>query len=88
LRDNIHGVTKGDIRYVSNDASKLFGSSLLAASKLMPISLSRRLARRGGVKRISATIYDDVRAALKQRLEIVSFERRDNMCRQFALTKL
>jgi histone H4 len=32
----------------------------------------RRLARRGGVKRISATIYDDVRQALKERLETVS----------------
>ncbi|KAL6710218.1 hypothetical protein ACN47E_009164 [Coniothyrium glycines] len=28
----------------------------------------RRLARRGGVKRISATIYDDVRQAMKARL--------------------
>ncbi|KAJ4368209.1 hypothetical protein N0V83_006565 [Neocucurbitaria cava] len=28
----------------------------------------RRIARRGGVKRISATIYDDVRQALKERL--------------------
>jgi histone H4 len=28
----------------------------------------RRLARRGGVKRISATIYDDVRGVLKARL--------------------
>ncbi|OAL54321.1 hypothetical protein IQ07DRAFT_676391 [Pyrenochaeta sp. DS3sAY3a] len=28
----------------------------------------RRLARRGGVRRISATIYDDVRQALKERL--------------------
>ncbi|KAI4646872.1 hypothetical protein J4E93_005096 [Alternaria ventricosa] len=40
-KDNIYGVTKGDIR---------------------------RLARRGGVKRISATIYDDVRLALRERL--------------------
>lgn len=31
----------------------------------------RRLARRGGVKRISAGIYDEVRAALKSRLEQV-----------------
>jgi histone H4 len=31
----------------------------------------RRLARRGGVKRISATIYDDIRAALKARLESI-----------------
>ncbi|TIA80067.1 hypothetical protein D6C76_03347, partial [Aureobasidium pullulans] len=31
----------------------------------------RRLARRGGVKRISATIYDEVRAALKDRLKLL-----------------
>ncbi|GKU00793.1 histone h4 [Fusarium langsethiae] len=31
----------------------------------------RRLARRGGVKRISAGIYDDIRAALKARLESI-----------------
>jgi hypothetical protein len=31
-----------------------------------------RMARRGGVKRISADIYDSVRRALKQRLETVS----------------
>ncbi|CAJ0549628.1 Ff.00g032410.m01.CDS01 [Fusarium sp. VM40] len=31
----------------------------------------RRLARRGGVKRISAGIYADVRAALKARLETI-----------------
>ena len=35
--------------------------------------LSRRLARRGGVKRIAATIYDDVRKALKDRLRDVNF---------------
>ncbi|KAF1919580.1 histone-fold-containing protein [Ampelomyces quisqualis] len=31
----------------------------------------RRLARRGGVKRIAATIYDDVRQALKDRLRSI-----------------
>ncbi|RKU46857.1 hypothetical protein DL546_008496 [Coniochaeta pulveracea] len=31
----------------------------------------RRLARRGGVKRISATIYGDARQALKERLEVI-----------------
>lgn len=31
----------------------------------------RRLARRGGVKRISAAIYDDVRAAVKARLQTI-----------------
>ncbi|KAG6014786.1 hypothetical protein E4U43_006129 [Claviceps pusilla] len=30
-----------------------------------------RLARRGGVKRISASIYDEARTALKERLEAV-----------------
>ncbi len=30
--------------------------------------LPRRLARRGGVKRIAGTIYDDVRQAMKSRL--------------------
>ncbi|KAK5165479.1 Histone H4 [Saxophila tyrrhenica] len=44
LRDNIQGVTKGDIR---------------------------RLARRGGVKRISGGIYDTVRQAMKSWLEVV-----------------
>ncbi|KEQ72829.1 histone H4 [Aureobasidium namibiae CBS 147.97] len=34
----------------------------------------RRLARRGGVKRISATIYEEVRAALKTRLTMVTHE--------------
>ncbi|OCK77392.1 histone-fold-containing protein [Lepidopterella palustris CBS 459.81] len=44
LKDNIQGITKGNIR---------------------------RMARRGGVKRISGTIYEDVRASLKARLELL-----------------
>nr|POE72316.1 histone h4 [Quercus suber] len=35
----------------------------------------RRLARRGGVKRISADIYDQMRAVVKTRLEVVSLDR-------------
>jgi len=31
----------------------------------------RRLARRGGVKRISGTIYEDVRRELKDRLNVI-----------------
>ncbi|RYP46946.1 hypothetical protein DL768_006929 [Monosporascus sp. mg162] len=31
----------------------------------------RRLARRGGVKRISGNIYDEVRSVLKARLELI-----------------
>ncbi|KAF2494158.1 histone-fold-containing protein [Lophium mytilinum] len=42
LKDNIHGITKSDIR---------------------------RLARRGGVKRISADVYEETRLALRARLE-------------------
>ncbi len=44
LRDNMHGITKPDIR---------------------------RLARRGGVKRISHKIYDETRNALRSFLENV-----------------
>ncbi|KXT16588.1 hypothetical protein AC579_6295 [Pseudocercospora musae] len=44
LRDNIQGVTRGDIR---------------------------RLARRGGVKRISGTIYEETRSVLRKRLTIL-----------------
>ena len=32
----------------------------------------RRLARRGGVKRLSAPIYEDTRDAIKDRLALVS----------------
>ncbi|MCJ1324249.1 hypothetical protein MMC10_000911 [Thelotrema lepadinum] len=31
----------------------------------------RRLARRGGVKRISAAIYDDIRGVVRSRLEMI-----------------
>ncbi|KAF2659195.1 histone-fold-containing protein [Lophiostoma macrostomum CBS 122681] len=34
----------------------------------------RRIARRGGVKRISAVIYDDVRQALKERLSRILYD--------------
>jgi len=44
LRDNIRGITKGDIR---------------------------RLGRRGGVKRISAMIYDEIRKALSDRVRLL-----------------
>ncbi|KAH8808942.1 histone-fold-containing protein [Xylogone sp. PMI_703] len=44
IKDNIQGITKGDIR---------------------------RLARRGGVKRISASIYQEARLCIKSYLEQV-----------------
>ncbi|RYO75668.1 hypothetical protein DL766_003809 [Monosporascus sp. MC13-8B] len=36
----------------------------------------RRLARRGGVKRISGNIYEEIRSVLKARLELVLFSLR------------
>ncbi|KAL8961795.1 MAG: hypothetical protein Q9193_001696 [Seirophora villosa] len=36
-----------------------------------PLRRHRRMARRGGVKRISSTIYDDARAAMTDRLKAV-----------------
>ncbi|KJX94700.1 histon H4 like protein [Zymoseptoria brevis] len=44
LRDNIQGVTKGDIR---------------------------RMARRGGIKRIAGGIYEETRLVLRKRLEVL-----------------
>lgn len=43
-------------------------------SKLTVIFQLSRLARRGGVKRISAGIYDEVRVAMEDRLRLVSFQ--------------
>ena len=36
------------------------------------MTISRRLARRGGVKRMSSSIYDDMREAMKERMSVVS----------------
>lgn len=33
----------------------------------------RRLARRGGIKRISGNLYDDIRTAMTDRLKLVGF---------------
>ncbi|KAI5463383.1 histone-fold-containing protein [Mariannaea sp. PMI_226] len=46
---------------------KILRDSIHGISKCVDL----RLARRGGVKRISATIYEAVRAALKTRLEMI-----------------
>ncbi|KAI8153290.1 Histone H4 [Colletotrichum sp. SAR 10_70] len=47
------------------------GTGKVSGGKVLPgqgAKRHRRLARRGGVKRISAMIYDDARSALKDRL--------------------
>lgn len=48
----------------------LLAASFFSSSALK-LTIASRLARRGGVKRISASIYDEVRTALKIRLETV-----------------
>lgn len=54
-----------------------FGQSLMGLGLKVMLGLTcyRRLARRGGVKRISMNIYDDIRAVVKERLELVGLRR-------------
>lgn len=44
---------------------------LLPSTPILTLAFYRRLARRGGVKRISGNIYDDIRTVLRSRLELV-----------------
>lgn len=44
------------------------------------VTWCRRLARRGGVKRISATVYDETRLAMKAFLESVRTTKFDYPC--------
>lgn len=63
LRDNIQGITK----------PVCLGSSNLPALLIhLVLKAIRRLARRGGVKRISGLIYEETRGVLKIFLENVS----------------
>ena len=55
-------IAKGDIRYAW--LSECIYWSMLRAS-------CSRLARRGGIKRISGTIYDDARQAMIDRIKAV-----------------
>ena len=55
-------LAKGDIRY-ANLFSVIYRSMLIASCS--------RLARRGGIKRISANIYDEARKAMVDRLKTV-----------------
>jgi histone H4 len=61
LRDNIQGITK------VSPTELCFGSVLIC--RVQPAI--RRLARRGGVKRISGLIYEETRGVLKIFLENV-----------------
>ena len=65
LRDNIQGITKPAIR----TCLTLLDATIATLTRL---SLSvGRLARRGGVKRISGLIYEETRGVLKIFLENV-----------------
>ena len=57
---------KGDIRYAC--AASFLGAIVWYTDLMV---FKRRLARRGGVKRINGFIYQDVRNAMKDRLELV-----------------
>ena len=61
LRDNIQGITKP----VSPATSMFFVPEITTSQAI------RRLARRGGVKRISGLIYEETRGVLKIFLENV-----------------
>lgn len=61
LRDNIQGITKPAIReFLSTTAISHY-------QVFTPLFSSGRLARRGGVKRISGLIYEETRGVLKVR---------------------
>ncbi|RDA86954.1 hypothetical protein CP532_6749 [Ophiocordyceps camponoti-leonardi (nom. inval.)] len=53
----------------TKDARK--GVAVTGGKTILQSKRHRRLARRGGVKRISANIYDEVRQALRSRLETI-----------------
>ena len=65
LRDNIQGITKPAIR--------TFVVVLIATFTDAPMSIGR-LARRGGVKRISGLIYEETRGVLKVSIAVVADE--------------
>ena len=59
-----------------NQISGQYNQRDSAVSRSAVLICGSRLARRGGVKRISALCYEETRAALKQRLEAVRPELR------------
>lgn len=75
LRSEIHSsLLSLEIFKVHSFTSLSFASTSSRASKLTILFQYSRLARRGGVKRISAGIYDEVRVAMEDRLRLVSFQ--------------
>lgn len=64
MRDNIQGISKFASIFVTVDR---IANTVLFAAK----SDIRRMARRGGVKRISGTVYEETRNQMKKHLEDV-----------------
>jgi len=52
-------------------ATKQRTTPLTGSFNMLTSSTNRRLARRGGVKRISGQIYEDVRGSIRDRLKLV-----------------
>ncbi|KAK7749047.1 hypothetical protein SLS53_001073 [Cytospora paraplurivora] len=73
IKDNIRGISMFIFLGVTEGrfCASLTNASCVARVQLV-LTFGIRLARRGGVKRISASIYNDVRGALKERLTLVS----------------
>lgn len=67
LRDNI----QGEMNFFSFDSRIIDWRTLLFLAGITKPAI-RRLARRGGVKRISGLIYEETRGVLKVFLESVS----------------
>lgn len=61
VRDNLRCITKGTIRFVSQTKTYSLRSR----------NVHRKVARRGGVRRLSYDIYDETRIAVKNRLQTV-----------------
>ena len=69
LRDQIHGITKVFSVSLRRVTKPFINHKLPYTLSFLPQPAIRRLARRGGVKRISGTIYEETRSVLKGFLE-------------------
>ncbi|PNY27655.1 Histone H4 [Tolypocladium capitatum] len=67
------------VQVAKQGRAKMGGKAILTNSRhrkiirdtILGVTFHRRLARRGGVKRISTGIYPEIRSALKARLEMI-----------------
>ena len=85
IRDSIRGVSESQFGlreatqmliadgcyYLSEGGHPVYIAFSLALNRSTLIGLRSRLARRGGIKRISGTVYDETRQAMVDRLKTV-----------------